>query len=228
MAGEDAEHARGPSSGPEMPLPKPLTIPGGRRLRPVAICLALALTRGVLLSSLATTAARALPELTVDHREIGMLIRALSFDNALRARAGAEVNVMVLVQADEPTADRSARAVSEAFGDSPFARNLGLKIVAAPARYAGGEQLATALAASGTDVIYIGRGLEPQLPEILAVTRRKQVRSLAGQREYIGKGASLGVFPVDGRPTIFVNLGASRREGAAFAMELLRLATVTR
>jgi hypothetical protein len=164
----------------------------------------------------------------VDHREIGVLIRALSYDDALRARAGAEVNVMVLAEGEEPTATEAARAMSEAFGDSPSARSLGLKIVAAPARWAGVEQLAVALQAGGTDVIYIGRGLEPQLAEILAITRRRHVLSLAGQREYIGKGASLGVFPVDGRPTIFVNLAASRKEGAAFAVELLRIAKVIR
>jgi hypothetical protein len=228
MVGEEAEARGAPRRAGEFWLPKPFTIQGRRSLRPPAICLAVALAGGPSLLLLATTPAQALPELTVDHREIGLLIRALSYDDALRARAGAEVNVMVLVQGDEPTADRAARAMSEAFGDSPFARRLGLKIVAAPARYSSGDQLAAALGAGGTDVVYIGRGLEPQLPEILEVTRGKKVLSLAGQREYIGKGASLGVFPVDGRPTIFVNLGASRREGAAFAMELLRVAKVTR
>ena len=166
-------------------------------------------------------------ELTVDHRQITMLIRALGYEKQLKARAGAEVNVMVLGRADDELSERTAVAVSEAFSmHAPRAQ--GLRLVAAPFNFTTTADLTAELEARPADVLYLGRGLDGELPAIIALTRRKRILSLAGEQDYVGKGVSLGVFPLDGRAMVFVNLGASRKEGAAFAVELLRIAKVIR
>jgi hypothetical protein len=51
---------------------------------------------------------------------------------------------------------------------------------------------------------------------------------VAAKREYVEKGVSIGVFEIDSKCTILLNLPASRLEGVAFGPDLLRLARVIR
>ena len=50
--------------------------------------------------------------------------------------------------------------------------------------------------------------------------------TVASSESQIRVGISLGVFIVDGKNTIYVNLEASREEGLSFGPEFLRLVTV--
>ena len=63
---------------------------------------------------------------------------------------------------------------------------------------------------------------------IFEATRRLKVITMASRQDYVQRGLSLGVFAIDGKPTILVNLAASKAEGAAFGSDLLRLAKVIR
>ena len=60
----------------------------------------------------------------------------------------------------------------------------------------------------------------------MELTRKRHVITVGSREDYVKRGVSLGVFLASGRPTIMVNLSASRSEGAAFSSDLLRLATV--
>jgi hypothetical protein len=70
--------------------------------------------------------------------------------------------------------------------------------------------------------------LDASLADIKAVARMRKVLTVGSQEAQLKLGLSLGVFDIDGKNTIIVNLEANREEGVAFSPELLRLATVVR
>jgi hypothetical protein len=84
----------------------------------------------------------------------------------------------------------------------------------------------SAISGQGIDAIYICTGLEGDLGAIRELSRAQHVLTIGTKESDVSSGLSLGVFVVDGKATITVNLPASRDEGAAFSSELLRLAHV--
>jgi hypothetical protein len=88
--------------------------------------------------------------------------------------------------------------------------------------------LGKSIADAGIDMLYVCDGLGAERGAITEVTHRMKVLSVGKERQQVHQGLSLGVFQVDGRTTIVLNLQASRQEGVAFAADLLRLASVIR
>jgi hypothetical protein len=189
------------------------------------------------LLSFAVTAARAPApaspdaggEVSVDHRQVAFLMRALGHDQRLRERAGADVTIAVLGRAGDGASEQLARAMTLAFAAAAGAARLqGLPVRAFQLRYLDAGAVAQDVQRLGVDVLYICPGLDAELDTLLQLTRQRRALSIAGKQDYLPRGASLGVFPLDGGLTIFVNLGASRKEGAAFGSNLLRVARVLR
>ena len=94
--------------------------------------------------------------------------------------------------------------------------------------FVGRDGLDKAVREGGIDTLYVCSGLDANLADIKAVARARKALTMASQEAHLKLGLSLGVFDLDGRNTIIVNLEANREEGVAFGPELLRLATVVR
>jgi len=157
-----------------------------------------------------------------------ILTRALAYDGNLKNRAGPELVIAVLGKAGNGASEQAAEAMTKAFKALGSVKVQGLPLKATRIAYAGPSSLTNAIDAQGIDVLYVSSGLDGDLATLLEVARDKQVITMGGKEEYISKGASLGVFTIDAKPTIFVNLTSSKREGAAFGSDLLRLAKVIR
>jgi hypothetical protein len=94
--------------------------------------------------------------------------------------------------------------------------------------YPGPDGLRKTIAGAGIDLLYVCDGLDGDIDAVKDITRQSKVLSVAAKREYVEKGLSFGVFEIDGKSTILLNLQASRLEGVSFASDLLRLVTVVR
>jgi hypothetical protein len=161
-------------------------------------------------------------------RQVLILTRALAYDENLTERAGDEFVVAVLSRAASAGADPLAAAATKAFKNLGGVKIHGLPVRAIHLSYSSASTLAAAVDGEGVDALYLCPGVDGDLTAILEVSRRKKVITMASKEEQVNKGASLGVFNVDNKPTIFVNLTGSRAEGAAFTSDLLRLAKVIR
>jgi hypothetical protein len=161
-------------------------------------------------------------------RQVLILTRALAYDGNLKNRAGPELVIAVLGKAGNGPSEQAAESMTKAFKALGSVKVQGLPLKATHIGYSGPTSLTNAIEAQGIDVLYLSSGLDAELPALLELAREKQVITMGGKEEYIGKGASLGVFTIDAKPTIYVNLTASKREGAAFGSDLLRLAKVIR
>jgi hypothetical protein len=161
-------------------------------------------------------------------RQVPILTRALAYDENLRSRAGDELVVAILAKAGSKASEQTAEAVGKAFSGLAGIKVQGLPLRSARVNFSNAANLAGAVQKDGIDVIYICPGLDNELAGILEVARTNHVLSMGSREEYINKGASLGVFLISSKPTICVNLAASKAEGAAFGSDLLRLAKVIR
>jgi hypothetical protein len=161
-------------------------------------------------------------------RQVLILVRALAYDGNLKARAGEELVIGVLAKPGHAASEQVAEGIHRAFHGLGAVKVQGLPIKAVKLTYTNATALAAAIRSESLDAVYVCPGLDGELGAITGVTRGQRVLSMASAEELIAKGAAVGVFMVDGKPTIFVNLPASRLEGADFGSDLLRLAKVVK
>ena len=159
-------------------------------------------------------------------RQVLILSRALSYDSELKARAGNDLQVGVLSKPGHAASEAMATAMLKAFRVILNVKVQGLTLGVRALSYTTPAALAAAVIAQGIDVIYVCAGLDQDLPAIVEVTRKRHIVSLASNEGQVTRGLALGVFAVEARPTIVVNLVAARNEGASFSSELLRVAKV--
>jgi hypothetical protein len=156
------------------------------------------------------------------------LARVIAYDANLRERAGPAVNIGVLAKKGDKESERGAELLAKAFTSLEAATVQGLPMRVSRIYFGGRELLERAVREGGIDTLYVCGGLDASLSEIKAVARARKVLTMGSQEAQLKAGLALGVFEIDGKNTILVNLEASREEGVAFAPELLRLATIVR
>jgi hypothetical protein len=80
----------------------------------------------------------------------------------------------------------------------------------------------------GLDLVYITDDLDADLAKILPLCADRKIRTLAGERAFLEKGAMLGFFAVDSKPKLVVNVDAAKAQGADFSADLFKVAEVIR
>ena len=153
-----------------------------------------------------------------------ILLRAISFDRALAARAGADVVITIVydgrVSGDER--DRDGRV--QAFRKLASRTIAGLPIKVNWSDCSQSRSLGDAL--QGTDIVYLTRGAKDCVRAVTAATRKLRIASLASSRALVEQGVTLGVTMEGSRPKLLVNLVASKAEGLDLASQMLQLAEV--
>jgi hypothetical protein len=188
----------------------------------------LPVTRGlVAVLALAYLASAARPlvaqELDVPVRtQVPILLKVISFDRQLRARAPREVVVGVVMQGG--------------YRGSVLAHGEAVAILATPGATVDGipvrvvtfdlDRLSIEGMFANTSLthLYVTPLRAVDIGELAVRARAARVTTLASVPEYLTRGLSLGVGLRAGRPRILVNVRASRAEGAELSAELLKLA----
>jgi hypothetical protein len=181
-----------------------------------------------LLASLVSPVAAAPADEVPVARQVLILTRALAYDGNLKNRAGADLLIAVLGKPGNAASDELASTMGKAFRGLGNVKVQGLAVRATQLSFKDAAGLAAAIESQGIDALYVCPGLDAELTGIFEATRRLKVVTMASRQDYVQRGLSLGVFAIDGKPTIVVNLAASKQEGAAFGSDLLRLAKVIR
>jgi hypothetical protein len=161
-------------------------------------------------------------------RQAIIILRVLPYDANLNARARQSINVAVLHRRGHAESERMAETMAKAFGALASRPVAGLPVQVSRIPFTSIDALKKYFDSAGIDLVYVCQGLESELPAIADVTRQMRVLSVGSSQEQVQKGLSLGVFEIDEKCTILLNLPASRLEGVAFGPDLLRLAKVIR
>jgi hypothetical protein len=159
-------------------------------------------------------------------QQVLILSRALVYDDNFKDRVGSEVRIAVLTKPGHTASEASGAAMVKAWKGVGNLKLAGLPLKVSAMVWKDAATFGPGLAGDAVDVLYVCPGLEANLAEIVELTRKRHVITVGSREDYIRKGVSLGVILVNARPTIMVNLPASKTEGAAFSSDLLRLATV--
>jgi hypothetical protein len=159
-------------------------------------------------------------------RQVLILTRALAYDSELPARAGKDISIGILTRPGHAASEAMGTAMLKAFKILANVKIQGLSLVVRPLSFTTAAALGSAVVSHAIDAIYVCAGLEADLPAISEVTRKRHVISFGSSEDQVTRGLALGVFPVEARPTIVLNLTAARSEGASFTSELLRIAKV--
>jgi hypothetical protein len=156
------------------------------------------------------------------------LARVIAYDGNLKARAGGAINIGILVKKGDRASETMSNGMANAFAALGSATILGLPVKVSRIYFSGRDALDGAVKDEGIDTFYVCSGLDSNLTDIKSVARSRKVMTVASSESQLPLGISLGVFIVDGKNIIYVNLEASREEGISFGPELLRLASVLR
>jgi hypothetical protein len=189
-----------------------------RRLRVLWVAVALILVAGGLGLGAELPAAK----------QAVFLARIIAYDGNLKERVAGMVNIGILSRKGDKASEQMAESILKAFGPLEAATLAGLPVKLTRLSFVGRDVLDKAVHDEHVNTLYVCEGLDANLSDITSVARSRKALTIASQQGHLKLGLSLGVFDVDGKNTILVNLEASREEGVAFGPELLRLATVVR
>lgn len=185
--------------------------------------LARAAVVGVLLAIGASTSALAQEMEVPVAVQLPLLLKVMSFDRQLRARSAGTIVIAIAYQSGLRA---SAGAKEEAWRAVSNVREIDGMPVSVVAIDLDRDELGPALTRSRVTLLYLApvRGID--VDDFVSITRAAHVTTLTGVVRYVEMGLAVGVRLRGDRPRILVNLPASRREGAEFSAELLKLAQV--
>ena len=155
-----------------------------------------------------------------------ILMKILNFDRNLPPRVQGEIWVGVVYQAGYRVSSRVAADVQASVAALPADILGGFPIRAVPIDLDGVDDLAATLAQQRVRVLYVAPLRGVAIGDIVGASRAARVPTMTGVPEYVADGIGVGIDAKGDRPQIVVNVPASRREGADFSSQLLKLARI--
>jgi hypothetical protein len=158
--------------------------------------------------------------------QIPVMLKVLSFDRQLRARAGNEMVIGVVYQSGNRAStlarEDAVRLLSAARDETI---GLPIRVIVIDLDR---DDLAEILKQRSFTALYIAPLRATNIGALAAVFQQAGARTMTGVVRYVDLGLAIGVGQQGGRPKIFMNLQSSRLEGADFPAELLKLAQIVR
>ena len=177
----------------------------------------------LLLLPASTLARVSVPE----SRQIPIFLKILAYDRNLNQRAGDKIHIGVIYSdRDDPEFGENLSKVIDALSENLNVEIRGLPMTFSVLKFNTPEEFARRLKEREINIVYLTCGLRENLPDIVAVTRHLKVLTLAAEIIYLKSGVALGLHPMRGRLKIFINLKASRQEGARLSANILKLCEI--
>ncbi|MBN2371679.1 MAG: YfiR family protein [Vicinamibacteria bacterium] len=178
-----------------------------------------------LFALIGTGAARAQMAVAAD-RQVTLLLKILTYDRQLEARAGKELVIgIVSVPRDLGAAKASEEVMDTLYGyREKTVKRLPLQFLGHI--YSTPDKLESWIRSKKINVLYVTPGNDGHIDEIVGICQRLKITTTTGVPGYVQKGVSVGIGARQSKPQILINLASSRREGSEFDASLLRIATI--
>jgi YfiR/HmsC-like len=156
-----------------------------------------------------------------------LLLKILQFDKNFPARAGQEIVIGVVYQGRFRASARACEEMRKAAraADTERVAERHIDIVEIDLERV---KLRDALDSLKVDVVYVAPLRATDITTITDVSRELNITTVTGNEEYVHQGLSVGLGVWQEKPRVFVNLEASRAEGADFSSRFLSLAQVVK
>jgi hypothetical protein len=158
--------------------------------------------------------------------QYSLIGKILSFDRALKSDSNDTVVIGILYQSKFRI---SLNAKNELL---IYAKaDVNNKIGSHPVQWIGievnsGDEINTVLETENIAVLYVAPMRNVAIREIAQITRAKHILSLTGIPEYLEDGLAVGIGAKGDKPFIYVNLAASKAEGADFNSQFLKFVQI--
>ncbi len=160
--------------------------------------------------------------------QYSLLTKILTYDRALKARAGDVIVVGILYQSDFAESRRTKDELVRAIEKSPVERVRGLPIRYVPIDARGTGLSPDELHRLGVTVLYLTPLRDIPIEGIAELCRTSRVPSMTGVYDHVEAGIAVGILH-DGSNRVFrVNLAEAKLQGADFSSQFLKLAQVER
>lgn len=155
-----------------------------------------------------------------------LVLRILSYDHNLKARAGQKVTVLVVSHADDEASERVRDDLVDALKRMQRIKIAGLPISVEALTWNDQKGFADRLDQTKPAAVFVCPGLDGATAEISAATRKSSSLTLTTSEAAVNRGLAVAIVRRDGKDRILINLPAARAEGARFDAGLLQLATI--
>ena len=138
-----------------------------------------------------------------------ILLKAVSFDRNLKKRSGKGIHIGVVHKGAATSAGAQAKALTAAGSKGVK----GLSVKATAVEFTSVKKMLDLLESQGLNILFVHPSAASAISSIQQVTRGKKILSLAGNRQLVEQGFSLGAFMRKGVPRLVVNEKAAKVEG---------------
>ncbi len=149
-------------------------------------------------------------------------IRTLIYEHNTGAQTQKSIKLAIVHQAEPLAVEELIHTFSTASTNG--IKGKPVEVVAIPFNKI--SDLRERISALSIDAVYIDKSANEALSSILQVTRALQTPSFASSLDMVKKGASLGVYLVDARPRLIINLRAAQLENIVLPAGVLRVSTL--
>lgn len=184
---------------------------------------------GLLSIVLCAAAGRASADPVPARNQALLVMRILAYDHNLASRIDKKtVTIVVLykpgvTESEEAAADVTAQ-VREIAKSTTVANNA-IQVIRVPFAE---KTFVGDLERIRAGAIYVTPGLAEHLGAVTMLTKQRKLLSFTGSVEYVSSGISVGFALQDKKPTVLVNLPASKGEGANLDPAFLRVAKIVK
>jgi hypothetical protein len=158
--------------------------------------------------------------------QLPLLLKVLSADRQLRARAGDELVIGVFYQERYRASVSAMESIFEAAIKSLQAPLPDQTVRLIPVPIDGEPDWSSLIATLDLDVCYIAPLRAVSVAGLLSATKITQAISCTGVPEYVDSGVAFGFDTQGGKPQIVINVEAAKAEGIDFSSQLLKLARI--
>jgi hypothetical protein len=175
-----------------------------------------------------TPSAQAEDTAPVESKRAIILMRTLAYDNSIATRAGERVVLAVVYRKGDASSESHASETTKAFRHLEAVKIAGLPFHVMMAAYAGPSGLEALIDHDGADVFLLGEGLAGEISAVRQLGRRRKVLTAGNSEDEVHAGLALAVVNDDNRLQVVLNLEESRKQGADFGADLMRVARLVK
>ncbi len=157
--------------------------------------------------------------------QYSLFLKILTFDRNLKDRVGEEIVVGIVYQKNFRESNSVKEEFTKVMDESPIKAIEDIPIRQVPINL-DNTGLDSTVSQMKIDILYITPLRAVKIEDITKVSRTKQLTTLTGVPDYVESGLAVSVGTKGDKPLIIINLPASKKEGADFSSQLLRLAKI--
>ena len=163
------------------------------------------------------------PDYVPAHTQAQLIVVIMNYDENYTPMPSSPLSVLIVYEAANNESEKQAKSMMQSLSklsQTPRGKN---KVAGSLLKYSTIKKLGHAIAQNKAKVLYLCSGLN-DVGAITALTKQRKVLSVASRKPYLKRGASMGIFPLNGKPKIFLNQTAYKLEGTDFSSRLLKRA----